>query len=268
MPKVLIVDDEFIERKGLMMLFNQKFLDQDEDEEKIILMEAENGRDALSVLMKEKPDILLTDIRMPFMDGISLISSAKEVLPDLVTIIISAYGEFEYAQAAIECKVSHYMLKPVSPDEFERVISKALGEVPKKKKSIRGSQKETRLKSELTSVDMNLRKKSADRVIRDVLNILQNEYMEILSVDDIAERVFLSTSYLSYIFKKYTGQTIMKYLTDLKLEKAREILVSGNMKITDVATAVGYRDISYFCSQFKGKFGMTPTQFRNNLDME
>jgi len=268
MPKILIVDDEPVERNGLMMLFTMYFQDYAIKYDPIVLMEAENGADALVQVEENEPDIIITDIRMPIMDGITLISKAKELLPNLVTIIISAYGEFEYAQAAIECNVSHYILKPVVPEEFTRVVEGALEKVTEKSRMAYEAKKEEKIKKELTSYDMELRKTSADKVIKKVLEILENEYKEDLSVDALAERVYLSNSYLSYIFKKYTGKTIMKYITDLKLDKAKEILTNGTMKIADVAAEVGYRDISYFCSQFKSKFGMTPTQFRNISELE
>ncbi len=268
MPKILIVDDEYIERKGMIMLFQKVFQGYGADYDPIVILEAENGRDALTMIVKDKPDILMTDIKMPIMDGISLITNAVSIMPELVTIIISAYGEFEYARAAIEYGVSNYILKPVVPDEFARVMKKVLDKVTKKNKAAYENEEEQKTKDELTSSNMDMRENSANRVVREVLMILQNEYMMDLSMDEIASRVFLSTSYLSYIFKKYTGKTVMKYLMDMRLDKAKEILQSKNMKIADVAVTVGYRDISYFCTQFKNKFGMTPTKLKNNVGNE
>lgn len=255
MPRILIVDDDFIERKGILMLSSRLFPNTEETVDPLVYMEAENGRKALSLALSTPPDILLTDIRMPLMDGITLLYNLKDALPDLVSIILTAYGEFEYAQAAIECHVSHYLLKPVSPDAFRKVMTEALSKTAE----------HSRVAAEnpvLPDEPVN-RTGSSDRIIGEVLAIIHKEYMTDLSVESIAERVYLSPSYLSYLFKKHTNNTIVRYLTDLRMRKARESLMETNMRINDVAAAVGYHDVPYFCTLFKNKYGMTPSQFRN-----
>lgn len=111
----LIVDDEPIERKGLRMLLNRLNVDCQ-------IIEASNGEDALGVLEKEQVDILLTDINMPFLDGIGLLEQVSRRYPGLPSVIFSGYNEFDYAKKAIAYGVSAYILKPVNPEEFTRVI--------------------------------------------------------------------------------------------------------------------------------------------------
>ncbi len=260
MPKLMIVDDDFIERKGIRMLSSRLFPDYGEPDDPLVYTEAENGRTALSLALSDPPDILLTDIRMPLMDGITLLYNLRDALPGLVTIILTAYGEFEYAQAAIECHVSHYLLKPVSPDDFRRVMEEALAEVAQAARLA----DENPAKSDEHLNHAN----SGERIIGEVLAIIHREYMTELSVEGIAERVYLSPSYLSYLFRKHTNNTIVRYLTDLRMRKARESLMESNMKIADVAAAVGYHDVPYFCTLFKNKYGVTPSQFRNGAGGE
>ena len=111
----LIVDDEMIERKGIRMLLSWMNIREN-------ILEASNGEEALEVFEKEKIDVLLTDINMPFMDGIELLSRIHEEYPGTETVIFSGYDEFSYAKKAISYGVSAYILKPVNPEEFEKVV--------------------------------------------------------------------------------------------------------------------------------------------------
>ena len=111
----LIVDDEMIERKGIRMLLSRMNIREN-------ILEASNGEEALEVFEKEKIDVLLTDINMPFMDGIELLSRIHEEYPGTETVIFSGYDEFSYAKKAISYGVSAYILKPVNPEEFEKVV--------------------------------------------------------------------------------------------------------------------------------------------------
>ena len=117
----LIVDDEMIERKGIRMLLSWMNIREN-------ILEASNGEEALEVFEKEKIDVLLTDINMPFMDGIELLSRIHEEYPGTETVIFSGYDEFSYAKKAISYGVSAYILKPVNPEEFEKVV----GEITEK----------------------------------------------------------------------------------------------------------------------------------------
>ena len=117
----LIVDDEMIERKGIRMLLSRMNIREN-------ILEASNGEEALEVFEKEKIDVLLTDINMPFMDGIELLSRIHEAYPGTETVIFSGYDEFSYAKKAISYGVFAYILKPVNPEEFKKVV----GEITEK----------------------------------------------------------------------------------------------------------------------------------------
>ncbi|MDF2961637.1 MAG: hypothetical protein K0S39_3372 [Paenibacillus sp.] len=119
MYKALIVDDEKIEREGVKFLIEKLGLT-------IQAYEAENGVKALEFLQIHEIDILFTDIRMPFMDGLALAVKAKAVYPKLKVIIVSAFGDFEYAKQAIQIQVVHYLLKPVEVSEFLEVVTEVV----------------------------------------------------------------------------------------------------------------------------------------------
>ena len=121
MYKLLIVDDEKIERNGIKYLLEEEKLELE-------IYEAVNGRDALEFLEKTSVDILLTDVKMPFIDGIELIRRAAPLYADMKIIIFSGYSEFEYAKFAMKMGVVDYVLKPVDPEEFSATIHKIISE--------------------------------------------------------------------------------------------------------------------------------------------
>ena len=98
--------------------------------------------------------------------------------------------------------------------------------------------------------------------IVEIKKIVKNEYMNDISLEDIAEKVCLTSSYVSFIFKKETGNTLIKYLTDYRMKQAKELLEHSNMKIVDIGKACGYSNQSYFNKLFKNYYGMTPKQYR------
>ena len=115
MIRILIVDDEKLERNGI------KFLLKREPGEYQVL-EAENGREALGLLQTEQVDILLSDVKMPYMNGLELSKHVREQYPDLPIIIFSGYNDFSYAREAIRYGVLDYVLKPVDPQEFHKTL--------------------------------------------------------------------------------------------------------------------------------------------------
>lgn len=113
--EILIVDDEAIERKGLIMLLKREKIDAH-------IREAGNGKQALEKLEEKPADLMLTDIKMPFMDGLELTDICSKKYPDMKMVIFSGYGEFEYARKAMKSGVTNYILKPVDPSEFHKTI--------------------------------------------------------------------------------------------------------------------------------------------------
>ncbi len=127
MYRILIVDDERDERNVIRFLLNKYNF-------QLVLDEASNGKEALSLLEKQPVDILFTDVRMPFIDGIELATKAKELYPDLHIIFFSGHDDFYYAKKAISLRAVDYILKPVKPEEFKNTISIVLENIKKQEK--------------------------------------------------------------------------------------------------------------------------------------
>ena len=135
MYRVLIVDDEKIEREGIKFL-----LEQEEGEQEIY--EASNGKQALNILRMQDIDLLLTDIKMPHMDGLELAREAREISDAIQIVIFSGYSDFSFAQEAIHYGVTDYVLKPVDPERFHDTVHKAKMAISRRKKEKQQAEKE------------------------------------------------------------------------------------------------------------------------------
>ena len=122
MYRILIVDDEKIERNGIKMLLKMAGIELE-------IFEACNGKEALSFLQENQVDILLTDMKMPYVDGMDLLKEVCPENPQMKSIIFSGYSEFEYAKTAMKMGVKDYILKPVDPEEFKKTMEKVLKEL-------------------------------------------------------------------------------------------------------------------------------------------
>lgn len=101
-----------------------------------------------------------------------------------------------------------------------------------------------------------------ERIIRQICDIIESEYASELYLDRVAEQIYLSPAYISRIFKKITGMNFVKYLNDVRLKKAAAFLIEEDYPINEISKKVGFSDVSYFCSCFKKKYGMTTVQYR------
>lgn len=188
--KILIVDDERNERVGIEKLI-RKYQYQME------VIQAPNGREALEKFGQNDIDILLTDIKMPFMTGIELIKEVHKGGWDPICIIYSAYGEFEYAQNAIALGVMQYLLKPIKMQEFKDLFDRVISMC--REKEHQQAEKEA-LKVKLQSVEH-------DKMYRQLLRYLESESDAILEeTEALFEQealVPVVLSSYSYLFSRY-----------------------------------------------------------------
>ena len=131
MYKLLIVDDEKIEREGMAELIDWGSFGIE------LAGTAWNGQDGYEKVLKLRPDIVMTDIKMPVMDGLGLIRKLKEELPDIQVIVLSGYGEYEYTSQAMELGIKYYILKPCDEERMLPVIEKVKEEIREKQQEKR-----------------------------------------------------------------------------------------------------------------------------------
>ena len=364
MYTLLIADDEADERALIRFLLND-FKDT------FHILEAQNGRDALELLTTSHVDVLLSDIQMPFLNGIDLVRTIKEQNPDIEVLFFSGYDDFAYVKAALSLKAVNYILKPVDPEELHRLMNEIAGRLDSHKLSFSKSEqyietdfhdivrKKPGKASDTLSVDeatnlmlqkiaAAIRTKQAEQLsvqvhalleqyadipklshiyirhvcttllkmllaalparsdedlqdaareiysfrhFSDIVKMIESylsdvtaefereqnasnyavyqveqyirlHYGEDLTLNLLADMVYLNPNYLSNIFAQVTGCTLNKYIKQVRMEKAQELLLNTNMKVTDISQTVGYPNTSYFCKTFQKLFGTTPERFR------
>lgn len=135
MFRILLVDDEAQERDGIRFLIEKYRLP-------LSVVEAQNGQKALEYLKGHPVDILFTDVKMPYKDGLELAKETFQFNPDIRIIIFSAYGEFEYAKRAMEANAVDYLLKPIELDEFEKVMNKVIGDLERQREESKQEQEQ------------------------------------------------------------------------------------------------------------------------------
>jgi two-component system response regulator YesN len=104
---------------------------------------------------------------------------------------------------------------------------------------------------------------TAHKEIDTVKKYIYENYDRELSIDILAEKVYMAPSYLSHVFKKETGQNISKFIKSLRMEKAKQMLEDTHEKIVNISARVGYPNVSYFCKSFREYYGVSPQKFRD-----
>ncbi|WP_284645087.1 response regulator transcription factor [Paenibacillus silviterrae] len=237
-----------------------------------IVAAVDNGEEALRVLEEAEPDIVLTDIGMPRMNGIELIAAVKERRPNVKCIILSGLSDFEYARQALKLYVLDYVLKPIDPEEIQAAVQRAAAMVNKEREERRGlalaeqavKEKLPKLSEQMNSIDFSgnpKKKKVAEQTLEYVLQHFRSRE---LTLTQIAAAVGLSEKYLNLVFKEVTGHTLNHFIIRLRMEEAARLLQDPIMKVYEVCDLIGYSDQDYFRESFKKHYGVTPTEYKSN----
>jgi len=263
MYKFLVIDDEEIVRRG----FRNKIDWSSAGFE--FLPPCKNGREAIARIPIEHPDVVMTDICMPFVDGLEVASFIAKEYPEIAVIILSGYGEFEYARAALRCKVAEYLLKPITSSELLALITKIKTHLDKKTQnpdstgnnSVEITAQSITEKNPLTGIK-TIRNMGKSKMAEIQDYIQQNFAQKKLSINEISRDLFISPSYLARILKQYSGKTFVDSLTEYRIEMAKQMLTNPDIKTCVVAEKVGYSDPHYFSTIFKKTTGKTPSEYR------
>ena len=250
MIKVMIVDDEKFVRMGIKNDTDWSLIGCE------VVAEASNGEMALELAKEHRPDLVISDIKMPKMDGIELAGKLLEKYPDIKVIFLTAYNEFEYARQAIRLGVSDYLLKPFQDGELEGAIQRLLRLHPNAPAS----------NSELEEQLIPLKTKSeiSNRYIQTAIEYIENHYTDMdFSLGKLAEFMGVSEGHISRLFKAETELSINNYLTRYRIKKSMDYLKDVQAKVYEVAEKVGYQDTAYFSNLFKKLVGKTPSEYQS-----
>lgn len=256
MIKVVVVDDEILLRKGLISTTPWSSLDCE------VVGEASDADEGEEVIKNLQPDIVIMDIKMPGRTGLELIKSLKSEA-GCEFIILSGYGEFSYAQKAIDLGVNSYLLKPVGDEELLEAIRKTVALVKEKafyKKVKLEYDKQRPVENMFTAAGEG---GNSEKYLQKALQYIKEHCGQAdLVIKDVADHLQISSSYLWKLFGKKTTYSFNEYLTLCRIKKAITLLSDEHMKVYEIAEACGYKDIHYFSSVFKKIIGMTPTEYR------
>jgi len=256
MYKVLLVEDETVIRQGLRELIGRS-TGQFE-----VTGEAANGVEALEYLKCELPDLLITDIRMREMDGLTMVAQVREIYPSLPIVIISGYGEFEYAKKAIAYGVCNYLLKPIERLELVATLDKIKLALDRER-GITATAPSTGQVSEAAQPGGDARK-----IIRDVKELVKMHIDGDLRLQTVAGKVHLNATYLSQLFKAETGMNYSEYVSDARMERAKWLLAHTQLKIYDVARLSGHQSPKHFMLVFKQQTGWTAGEYRDRYGQQ
>ena len=398
MFSVLIADDEEVIRKGIASLLQK-------DPELMVVASAEDGREALALAQEFRPDLMIVDINMPFLNGMEMMEKVREILPDTVLMVVTGYDDFTYLQRSLRLGVYDYVLKPIMEDTFFEAICRlknkmrevssgaryfkwAQAQLKKNRAALIGSFLSDWFEGRFSDLealeslkylemeipqsfgitvarivadvarmeagrewDENLlyyaaeniaaeimdpfapvfsgrnangdlivvsssqpqgafRQASLDlkealnhhlpvqavlaqaagqgldtvctayeeamnqvkllfkcpQVVGDALKWMQEHYMDPdLSLQAVAEQMHVSPQHLSRLFRHEMGITFVDLLTRIRIRRAVELLSDADRKVYEVAQHTGYASQHYFSSAFKKMLGVSPQEYRKNI---
>ena len=247
MLKVLVVEDEEMIRKGIVLAVDWAALDC------VVVGEAADGLQALKAVERYDPSLIITDLKMPNMDGIQMMEALRARGSRAYVIILTAYDSFTYARSALRLGAVDFLLKPFHDGDLENAVLALQKRLAAREKAP---------EPELPPV----RTDSRSRYVQEAMDYIGRRYASPeLSIAEVAAALGVSEGHLSHIFKKETGLTVGAYLTRCRIQRAMALLREGKKRVYEVAEAVGYRDITYFSGTFKKIVGLTPTEYQNQI---
>lgn len=237
MIKVLLVEDEISTRNLLKIIVDW------EQYRMTVAGEASNGREALFFLEQNKIDLVVTDIRMPIMDGLSLAQEIHRNYPDIKVMIVTAYDDFSYAQNALRAGAVDFILKPLKRQDVKEALNRVSRQFQNKEDKM--------------------------DIVESVREYLEEHYSESqVSLATVADNFYMNPSYLSRIFKKRMGINLVEYLNQIRIHHACDYLDCGTWKVYEIAAKVGIPNPDYFGRCFRKIMGMTVKEYRKSKKSE
>ena len=245
MLKVLVVEDEEMIRRGIVLAVDWAALDC------VVVGEAANGLEALKAVERLRPSLIITDLKMPQMDGLEMLRRLREQGNNVYVIILTAYDSFTYAQSALRLGAVDFLVKPFHDGDLEQAVT-----------ALRRRMEADSGEAALALPE--LRKGDKSKYVLEAMDFIGRPYSDpSISIGLIAQHLGISEGHLSHLFKKETDYTLLNYLTRYRIHKAMELLKDCRVKVYEVAEQVGYRDIAYFSATFKKLVGVSPSEYQD-----
>jgi two-component system response regulator YesN len=253
-----------------MVKIGLRTLIHDETDDFRVVGEAEDGAEALVLIDRLEPDLLLTDIRMPIMDGLELLREIRSKQLRMETVLVSGYGEFSYAQEALRYGAADYLLKPIHSEALLGLLGRL------RTKWCSPSGMDARLISPIDDVleerdplpstmltEADSCHAGYKQIVSQALVFIESRFADPqFSLKEAASHFYLSPAYFSFMFKKIEGVPFIQYLTRLRMELAKRMLGEPSNKIYVIGHAVGYPEYTHFTKAFKKYTGYSLTEYR------
>ena len=247
MLRVLIVDDEYPTHEALRIMVDWSALGCDEPRS------AMDGAEALEMLRKDSYDIIITDIRMPNMNGIDMIRAIRNINAAAKIIIITAYDYFSYAREALRLEVEDYFLKPIDRHELENKLKKIVNDIQREKGETR---------------DYQWPEQAGEFGISQLIGYLDHCFRQDLNVGDLGKLFHINPAYLGQQFHKATGQTIKDYVNRRRIDWVKHMLSADHLQTQQVIQMAGFRNSGYFYRKFQEVEGISFADWKKRIKAE
>ncbi|MDL2206725.1 response regulator [Eubacteriales bacterium OttesenSCG-928-N13] len=246
MYKVVLVDDEQLILNGLIRVI--PWVEHDCE----VVATANDGIEGAAVIRRERPDILFTDVRMPNMDGLKMIAALKSEFPDMQISVLTAFRDFEYAQQAIRLGVARFLLKPSKMPELQEAIIEMTARLDARKPAEDETEDRPPPEDE----------EASSFIVQAALDYMRQHYMEHIRLSDVADQIYVSQWHLSKLISRYTDSSFLGILSNLRVDRAKELLREPTLKVHEIATLTGFQDVAHFSKTFKKITGLSPVEYR------
>ena len=249
MYRVVLIDDEKIIVDGLTRVI--KWADYNCE----VVGAAYDAAGGAALIRRLKPHIVFTDIKMPDQDGLTMLAGLKSEFPEMQIAVLTGYRDFNYAQEAIKLGVTRFLLKPSKMDELHEALSAMKERLDKLPPDAAAGEDEPCLDRHAGSF-----------IVNQATAYIEEHYAQKLTLQEVADKCYVSQWHLSKLINKYTGNTFYELLNNVRIEKAKSLLNDPKLKIGDIVDMVGYSDAAHFSRVFKRIVGVSANEYRNSME--
>lgn len=251
MYKVVLIDDEDIIVEGLKKVIDWGRFGCE------VVAAASDAKSGASAIREHRPDILFTDIRMPNLDGLTMLAGLKGEFPGMQITVLTGYRDFEYAKRAVNLGVTRFLLKPSKMSELEEALSTMTENLRRRDAAV------PKDPSGGDGAKPPEESQANGLIVRSALEYIRAHYAEKLTLTELAEKTFVSPWYLSKLLNRATGESFCDLLNRTRLEKAKVLLKDPSLKIHEISEMLGFSDVTHFSRLFKKMVQISPIEYRN-----
>lgn len=264
MYKVLLVEDETFVRESVKEIIRW------EEMGFTLAGEASNGVEALALIKRDPPDLVLCDIVMPQMDGLALLKETRGAGIGSKFVMLTCIGDFEAMRQAMEYGASNYILKlSMSVKDLRETLAKVRTELSGGSAAAAARpgaalQPSSSLQPSTSRPPLLARERITHPEVNKIIQYIEQHYDQDITLGSLSRYVMMGENYVSALFKKKTGETLIHYLHRTRVDKAIELLMSTDLPVNRIGQRVGFMNDNYFIKIFKRMTGTTPSQYRNH----